>query len=53
MISSNFLYNYINSQIYKNLQIYSNTLGMTIANNVRVDIFGNVSFKYPIELYFF
>lgn len=36
-----------------NLQIYFNTLDITIANNAKVDVLRNISFKYPIEPYFF
>lgn len=50
---SNFLYSCIGSQSYKDLQIYSNTLGVTIANNAKVSILGNVSFKCFIQPYFF
>lgn len=51
--SSNSLYNCISSQIYKKLQIYSNTLNITITNNAKVSILENIFFKCFIKLYFF
>ena len=51
--SSNSLYSRIDSQICKDLRTYSNILGVTVADNTRVGIFGNVSFKCSIEPYFF
>ena len=51
--SSNSLYSCIDSQSCKDLQTYSNILEMTVADNARVDIFENVTFKCPIELYSF
>ena len=51
--SSDSLYSRIDSRSCKDSQTYSNTLGVTVADNAKVGIFGNVSFKCPIKPYFF